>query len=1390
MGPDKGESSSTPPKSTFPSESDHTAISSQGTYGGKETMAGDEDSYKIQKFTGKASDDYNTWRLRAIIALKGKGYWKQLEKEKCTEEVKEKAAALLVNALGDSPLRVCSSSLDDPITMIELLDARYASDRAVSRISVLTSLYSKKYNSRENMAKYIDEFEVLFNQLEKMGNDTKVPESHKAPLLLSSMGHDSQLESTVAALRLRDVDQLTWESVTADLIQEYQQSKETKKHSKHSAGLGHRNNNSNRRHTSSKGESSKGETCTFCGNKGHSEIHCFYNPDSERCRVPEQAREKLKAMKTKDSKGSSKKEKKKLHFGSTGVVKRNSKTQSTGKLSANAAAIEDDVDVLDSGASTTMFKEISEAVKGTYRKGSKESVQLAAGSTDAGCLGKGTIMVGSIPLVDSIHVQNLNNTLYSVGQICDNDKIVVFTKENGVILNLTGFTVDSDNVIAIAKRNSKGSGLYEFNGSPKHSSMAVKSSPSDINLWHNRLIHVNKKVLHSLNKLTRDVPKMTGTLTGSCHPCLLGKGTHKTFDSTMKSTTYAGEIVHSDLAGPLPKSHDGRRYFITFVDQFTRYSHVMGLTAKNEAVEAVKLYKETTHVKRYFKRGITQLHSDGGGEYFNADIEEKTQTTPDTPQHNPFAERLNRTYMDPVRTLLEQAGLSAKYWEYAIDHVAYVKNRLPHSALICSPYEALTGRKPTLKHVRVFGCAAFVYNEEPKSKAHAKAFPGIYLGCDDNGVYMVEMLNDKRLINSVHVSFDEDSFPGLHCSDSSSSGESQDTFRSDIELEDNCDGIDEPFPDVSSEELNHSTSSKGNSSADESEKAEPKRYPSRSRNAPERLGQSHTASSAIMVPITTTDSPTVQEAMSATESEVELWKTAIDDEITSLEEMGTWKIVTKRTVQNRKNSNEPVLPTHVILKIKRNSEGVPERFKARIVAGGNLQISGRDVDDVYSPVVDYSIVLLTLAVSNQLGWFTRHVDVKSAFLNGNIDREVFVSHPYNLPDKMKRSRYYKLMKALYGLRQAPLQWFIKLKDTLTLKFKFQQLKTDGSVYKKITKNGDETVMILVLCYVDDLIFLGNDDRELDFVIEEFLKVFQGTINPLEWYLSIRIHSYDDIVEYSQKAYIEEALKEYGLCDVTKRFTPMITHFHDEMQAHKMDELSFDDGYRKMIGTLQFLANRTRPDISTAVAILSQYVHSPNAFLIKSVKRIFGYLKQTIDYCLVHEIKTDGNVELMYYCDSDFAGDKADRKSRNGSIGYLNNSVFYWSSRKQTSVATSTSEAEYISMSECAKRIALSKQYLAEIGLDMSSAIALYGDNVAAQAWSSDSTSMRKAKHIEVRYHYIRQKVSDNTIVTQDIATSENMADFFTKPLDRTKFEPFRNKIGVKLSRRISHQEEC
>ena len=247
----------------------------------------DGDTPRLMKLNRLKDEDYNLWRRRVEFAFKGKKYWKYIQEEKCSEDMKDDACALLVGALGNVPFRVCQH-VDSPLEMLELLDQRYASSTSTAIIGLMGQAYSKRYNTGKPMTVYIDVFSQLFCKLDAVGEGCEIPDKHKAPILIATLGKDSPFESTAAALRLKTPQDLTWDSVSSLLIQE-DANKGTKSgrkpdRNKNTFGKGndHRGSDiavANRATISTRNQNLE---CKFCGMKGHSDENCFVNPKSSK----------------------------------------------------------------------------------------------------------------------------------------------------------------------------------------------------------------------------------------------------------------------------------------------------------------------------------------------------------------------------------------------------------------------------------------------------------------------------------------------------------------------------------------------------------------------------------------------------------------------------------------------------------------------------------------------------------------------------------------------------------------------------------------------------------------------------------------------------------------------------------------------------------------------------------------------------------------------------------------------------------------------------------------------------------------------------------------------------------------------------------------------------
>lgn len=247
-------------------------------------MTTKETKNKLKVFNGGRHENYTLWRKRAELALQDDGHWDKLQDEKCDVETKRKASQILVSGLGDDAFQVCSDLVPDALKMLEALDERFASKRATSQIALIDSILRKKFRSGDDMEKYVNEFESLFSQLSQVQSETTIPDILKGPMLLSSIQYGTGLESMAAALRTKDIKELTWKSVSADLIEE-------RKRVNQGEGLIERN--SHKKPHLAKTAKGSDVTCGFCGKKNHTADTCFMNPESEQCRLTEQEKENI-----------------------------------------------------------------------------------------------------------------------------------------------------------------------------------------------------------------------------------------------------------------------------------------------------------------------------------------------------------------------------------------------------------------------------------------------------------------------------------------------------------------------------------------------------------------------------------------------------------------------------------------------------------------------------------------------------------------------------------------------------------------------------------------------------------------------------------------------------------------------------------------------------------------------------------------------------------------------------------------------------------------------------------------------------------------------------------------------------------------------------------------
>ncbi|GJZ13033.1 putative ribonuclease H-like domain-containing protein, partial [Tanacetum coccineum] len=396
------------------------------------------------------------------------------------------------------------------------------------------------------------------------------------------------------------------------------------------------------------------------------------------------------------------------------------------------------------------------------------------------------------------------------------------------------------------------------------------------------------------------------------------------------------------------------------------------------------------------------------------------------------------------------------------------------------------------------------------------------------------------------------------------------------------------------------------------------------------------------------------------------WVDAMQEEMQQFKFQNVWVLVDLP-------EDKYAIGTKWILKNKRDARGIVVRNKARLVAQGHRQEEGIDYDEVFAPVARIEAIRLFLAFASYLGFMVYQMDVKSAFLYGRIDEEVYVTQPKGFVDPQHPKKVYKVVKALYGLHQAPRAWYATL-STFLLKHGYRRGTIDKTLFLKKHKRD----IILVQVYVDDIIFGSTKKAWCD----EFEALMKGefemsAMGELTFFLGLQVQQRPDGIFINQDKYVQEILKKFDLECVRTATTPY--------EAPKPKSKNEPDSpvnvhlYRSMIGSLMYLT-ASRPDIMFAVSACSRNQVTPTTSNLEAVKKIFKYLKGQPKLGLWYPRESPFVLEA--YSDSDYAGANKDRKSTTGGCQFLGRRLISWQCKKQTIVATSSTEAEYVAAANC------------------------------------------------------------------------------------------------------------
>ena len=519
------------------------------------------------------------------------------------------------------------------------------------------------------------------------------------------------------------------------------------------------------------------------------------------------------------------------------------------------------------------------------------------------------------------------------------------------------------------------------------------------------------------------------------------------------------------------------------------------------------------------------------------------------------------------------------------------------------------------------------------------------------------------------------------------------------------------------------------------------------------------------------DPETFSQAMSSKESNS--WYNAMKEEMNSMASNRVWDLV-------ELPDGIKAIGCKWVFKTKKDSLGNIERHKARLVAKGFTQREGIDYTETSSPVSKKDSFRIIMALVAHFDFDLHQMDVKTAFLNGNLEEEVYMKQPEGFSSSEGEHLVCKLKKSIYGLKQASRQWYLKFHEVIT-SFGFEENIMDQCIYQKVSGS---KICFLVL-YVDDIL-LATNDKGLLYEVKQFLsKNFDmKDMGEASYVIGIKIHRERSrgILGLSQETYINKVLERFNMKNCSPSVAPILKGDRFDLnQCPKNDferEHMKNIPYTSAVGSLMYAQVCTRPDIAFAVGVLGRYQSNPGIDHWRAAKKVMRYLQGTKDYMLMY--RRTYSLEVIGYSDADFAGCVDSRKSTCGYIFKLADGAVSWRSAKQTLTSTSTMEAEFVSCFETSSHGVWLKSFISRLRIvdSISRPLKLYCDNSAAVFMAKNNKSGSRSKHIDIKYLAIRERVREMKVVIEHISTELMIADPLTKGMPPKYFKDHVVQMGL------------
>ncbi|KAJ1574717.1 hypothetical protein NDA12_002237 [Ustilago hordei] len=673
-----------------------------------------------------------------------------------------------------------------------------------------------------------------------------------------------------------------------------------------------------------------------------------------------------------------------------------------------------------------------------------------------------------------------------------------------------------------------------------------------------------------------------------------------------------------------------------------------------------------------------------------------------------------------MRSMLIGRACPRELWPYAITAAAHVMNLTP-SATKTIPHEAFYGTTAhkLAQQLRVFGCLAWVHvqQKDQQGKHGARAKPAIMIGYDDEH-------KAWKFCNPDQPASIQWSNSATFHEDKGWSDRQQEAVRPVVTAEVEEEGV----TPVTVEDL---------LTAEDS-----------------TVGAANTA-------ILNLD-PTLREAMDG--EDAQLWKEAIRKELEGLEAMGTWEVV-------HQPPGVPLVDSKVVLRLKLDADGVPVKHKARLVARGFTQREGIDYQETFSPVAPLGAIRAILALAVQNNWEVHALDITMAYLNSTLKEAIYMKPPEG--SGVAPGKVYKVVKGLYGLKQSGREWNQEFDRSLR-RMGFFQVECAPCIYTK----GQGEDMAIVVIYVDDTLVIAP---RLETVLEVKKQIGQRwkmeDSGEVSHFLGIKI-SRDRAMRtmtIGQSGYIDQVLAKH----LDKRTKPTMVPMQSIPEGTLVASAAQQKEYPVIVGKLLWVANSTRPDLSLTVGVLARHMREPSQEHYQAAQRVLRYLESTRQVGLVYRA-SESQESLVAHSDANWASDATiQRRSTSGSVALVYGNPVAWKSATQKCVSLSAVEAEFIAATEATREVLFLKQLLRSIGIATGTPT-VYSDNTGCIQVSKDPAQHWKLKHIDTKYHFVRNNVQEGRVQIKYVDTTRNLADVLTKPIGRQAMQQARSGLHLQI----------